>query len=69
MNTKLVDFNKRQLQIMLNALEQYRSDIGSGHYPKKSLGDQNLVDDLNLLRTQLLTAIGIVGFNEKVNSN
>lgn len=69
MNTKLVDFSAEQLQLLLNALENYRSDIKNGYFLSKSLEDSALVDDLNLLRVQLLTAIGQVQMNQRTVNN
>jgi len=69
MNTKLVDFSAEQLQLLLNALENYRNDISNGVFYGKGLDNPRLVDDLNLLMTQLMTAIGQVQMNQRTVNN
>lgn len=66
---RLCDFSAEQLQLLLNALENYRSDINNGVFYLKTLDDPILVDDLDLLHTQLLTAIGIVAMREQTANN
>lgn len=67
MNTLLTDFNSEQLQLLLNAIENYRHDIISGNIPSRKFDDCR--EDLNLLRTQVLTAIGIVGRREQIEQS
>ena len=69
MTPRLEEFTAEQLQLLLNALENYRSDIKNGYFLSKSLEDSALVDDLNLLRVQLLTAIGQVQMNQRTVNN
>lgn len=67
MNTLLTDFNHQQLQLLLNAVESYRQDIKLERIPTRKFED--VEDDLNLLRVQVLTAIGIVGSREKISQS
>lgn len=67
METKLNDFSSEQLQLLLNAVENYRQDIINGRIPSRAI--EECQDDLNLLRTQILTSIGTVAMREKTYSN
>ena len=60
---KLTDFTHEQLQILLNGLETYREDMNQGRVKMRD------IEDFNLLRTQLLTAIGFVTRREQINAN
>ena len=64
MNTLLTDFSPLQLQLLLNAVENYRQDIKMERIPTRKFED--VEKDLTLLRVQLLTAVGIVARREQI---
>lgn len=70
MNTQLTDFTPEQLQLLLNAIVSYREDIKLGRVASKDYEhNEQLRDDLSLLRTQILTAIGLVGARQLPEMN
>ena len=64
MNTLLTNFSPLQLQLLLNAVENYRQDIKMERIPTRKFED--VEEDLTLLRVQLLTAVGIVARREQI---
>lgn len=62
-DVKLTDFSPAQLQAMLTAIELLRKEREIGYFMSHA------EDDINLIRVQVLTSIGMVAMREKTASN